>query len=71
MRRLKTEILSEECVVRRSRRCANVHLRVALQLKHSYCASAGSRDTTPAEPHPNSNTQQTKSEISQCGGSTT
>jgi len=30
-----------------------------------------SPDTTLAEPHPNSNTQQTKNEISQCGSSTT
>ena len=35
------------------------------------CASAGSPDTTLTEPHPNSNTQQTKNEISQCGSSTT
>jgi len=35
------------------------------------CASAGSLDTTLAKPHPNSNTQQTKNEISQCRSSTT
>ena len=34
-------------------------------------ASAGSPNTTLAEPHPNSNTQQTKNEISQCGTLTT
>ena len=35
------------------------------------CASAGSLDITLAEPHPNSNTQQTKNKISQFGSSTT
>ena len=42
-------------------------------LRYSTCGirAADSPDTTLAEPHPNSNTQQTKNEIRQCGSSTT
>ena len=45
--------------------CVGVMVRFSwggIRLKHNSCASAGSPDTTLAEPHPNSNTQQTKKE---------
>ena len=36
--------------------------RALLYWSTTGCASAGNPDTTPAEPHPTSNTQQTKNE---------
>ena len=48
-------------------RCGSARVVSGLQAE----TSAGSPDTTVAEPHPNSNTQQTKNEISQCGSPTT
>ena len=40
--------------------CGSARMVSGLPAKHSF-ASAGSPDTTLAEPHPNSNTQQIKS----------
>ena len=39
-----------------------ISVHYSWRINNYSCASAGNPDTTPADPHPNSNTQQTKNE---------